>query len=192
MPETLYQSAGVEWLTMNGEALCGAVTRKHDRHGLRKIHQFPAPALQTAFVLEKSLAHVYMRQTRKKLPQHVAESIFLIEVGTLPMRLDYHEPNHAGHRSDATPLPWPRLSSVIGAPLAFETACVWREVEMTFPSRAQLAILKLEPMLFESPFQRAGSGSLIESQDPLGFLDEPQQAEGGFPNPLELTLSRPR
>src|SRR5688500_12159924 len=102
MPQTLYQSPGGEWLAMDGAAPCGAVAPKPARRGLRRIHQCPAPARQTGFVLDKSLAHVYIRQTRNRLPQHVAESIFPIEVGTLPMRLDYHEPNHAGHRSDAT------------------------------------------------------------------------------------------
>ena len=77
----------------------------------------------------------------------MAEGIFPIEVGALPVRFNDDEPHQTRHRDKALALARRPSVRSIGPPLAFETNGAGCELEMTFPLRVQLTITKLESLL---------------------------------------------
>ena len=190
--QALHQCTGGKRLAVNRQTVRRAMAREHHRHRLRDVHQLPAPALQSGFVLEKSLPHAHMRQAAEKLAQHVAKSIFLGKIGALPMGLDHHEPNSARQPDQTPALPRRPLCRAVRAPLAFEAGRVGGELETAFSLRPRFTITKLQSIVLQPPFESARPGAFVKSQDALGLLHQSQQSERGLPNPLELALAAPR
>ena len=137
------------------------------------------------------MPHLYARQPREQLAQHVAEGELVVVERALPVGLDHDQPGEPRPRQDALAVQRARRLPLL-EPFAVERVAGRIEVEHAAAGEIAGLELEREPRAVDLAFDARGRVVLRKADDaPRRLLHEAQPAEMGVPQTVMAAPALP-